>query len=65
MYAEYICAEYIYIYLLNIYIYISGEHILANCFAVHTYGTAWGQIVEAEQDIADMGAQTNYQNCVF
>ena len=29
IYGEHLC----------IYIYISGEYIIANCFAVHTYGT--------------------------
>ena len=27
--------------MVNIYIYITGEYIFGNCFAVHTYGTAY------------------------
>ena len=34
----YICRAYI------CYIYISGEYILADCFAVHTYGTAYAYL---------------------
>ena len=34
--------KYIYIYIcIYIYIHICGEHILANCFAMNTYGTAY------------------------
>ena len=35
----YIYARYMYIW--GIYIYMCGEYILANCFAVHAYGTAY------------------------
>ena len=38
------CRMYMYVhawYINGEYIYICGEHILADCFAVHTYGTAY------------------------